>query len=91
MSTTIQIIEGTECIGDSLPKINNNFSELAKFVAPGYTITEISSRYHAVNTTGKESGKIIFDTSNNRLLVSSGNIDDHPWYTVDGYQQVTPV
>lgn len=90
MLATIQTINGTECIGDSLPKINSNFSELAKFVAPMYTFEEISSRYSTVNSVGKEAGKIIFDWDNNRLLVASGAIDDHPWYTVDGANSIFP-
>ena len=91
MSATIQTIYGSECIGDSLPKINSNFAELAKFVAPTYSFSEIISRANSVNTTNKEVGKIIYDLTYNRLLVASGSQDIHPWYLVDGSSSVTPV
>ena len=90
MAIAIQTILGTECIGDSLPKINSNFSELAKFVAPDFTAIEIALKTHSVNTADKQIGRIIFDTTNNRLMVATGSSDVSPWYVVDGSSFVTP-
>jgi hypothetical protein len=90
MSATVQRIDGDECIGDSLEKINNNFTELSLFIAPNYTIQEISSRLHSVNTNRKQIGKVIFDKTNNRLLVATGPNNNSPWYVVDGSSSVTP-
>lgn len=90
MAVIIQTIEGTECIGDSLPKINSNFSELAKFVAPTFTASEIASRQSSVNTTNKEEGKIIFDITNSRLLVAAGHVDISEWYIIGSSSSVIP-
>lgn len=90
MSVTVQQIHGDECIGDSLEKINNNFKELSFFVAPDYTFAEISSRLHSVNTSHKQIGKVIFDKTNNRLLVASGPNNNSPWYVVNGSSSITP-
>lgn len=90
MAITVQTILGTECIGDSLPTINNNFSELAKFVASDFTAANIASRAHAVNTTNKQTGRVVFDTTNNRLMVAVGATDTDRWYVVDGSTFITP-
>ena len=90
MAITVQTIDGSECIGDSLPKINDNFYELAKFVAPDFTAADISSRAHAVNTTNKQIGRVVYDSTNHRLMVASGQSDNSPWYVVDGSASVTP-
>jgi hypothetical protein len=90
MATIVQSISGSECIGDSLSKINNNFSELAKFVAPDFTAANIASRVHSVNTTDKQIGRVVFDTTNNRLMVAAGSTDTSRWYVVDGSTFVTP-
>lgn len=90
MSIAIQTINGTECIGDSLPKINSNFSELAKFVAPSFTAANLASISNSVNTTDKEMGRVVYDTTNHRLMVASGSANNSSWYVVDGSALITP-
>lgn len=90
MSIAVQTINGTECIGDSLPKINSNFSELAKFVAPSFSSADLAAISSNANTANKEMGRVVYDTINHRLMVASGPLANSPWYTVDGSTSVTP-
>lgn len=52
--------------------------------------TDIASIANAVNTTGKVVGKIVYDTTNNRIMVASGTSAASPWYIADGSASVTP-
>lgn len=45
---------------------------------------------NAINTTNKVTGKVVYDTTNNRLMVSSGSAAASPWYIADGSASVTP-
>ena len=45
---------------------------------------------NAINTTGKVTGKVVYDTTNNRLMVSSGSAAASPWYIADGSGSVVP-
>lgn len=51
----------------------------------------IAAIANAINTTSKVAGKVVFDTTNNRLMVSSGATAASPWYVADGSASVTPV
>jgi len=86
----IQLIDGTEYVGDSLSKINNNFLELYKFVAPSFTADEIANRSSEANTIDKEQGRIVYDSTNFRLMVATGAADNDTWYVADGTNPVTP-
>lgn len=90
MAITVQTILGTECIGDSLPKINDNFSELAAFVAPDFDRVEIENSTHAVNTTNKQIGKVIYNRTNKQLMVAEGQGNTARWYVVDGSTSILP-
>lgn len=57
----------------------------------GYTAAEIIDKTHAVNTTGKQFGLEIIDTTNHRKLYTEGSTDVSPWYVVGGGTTVTPV
>ena len=57
---------------------------------PAYTAENIASAAHAINTTDKLVGKCVFDSTNNRLMVSTGAAATSPWYVVDGSASVTP-
>lgn len=57
---------------------------------PAYTAANIASAAHAINTTDKMVGKCVFDSTNNRLMVSAGAAATSPWYVVDGSASVTP-
>ena len=45
---------------------------------------------NAINTSGKVTGKVVYDTTNNRLMVSSGSAAASPWYIADGSGSVVP-
>lgn len=55
-----------------------------------YTAANIASAAHSVNTSGKRAGVTVFDTTNNRLMVSSGSAATAPWYVADASASVTP-
>ena len=44
----------------------------------------------AINTTDKAQGKVVYDTTNNRLMVASGAAAADAWYVADGSASVTP-
>jgi hypothetical protein len=58
--------------------------------AQSYTAANIAAVAHAVNTTGKVAGLIVFDTTNVRLMRSTGALAASPWRTLDGVTTVTP-
>ena len=55
------------------------------------TAADIAAIANAINTASKVAGKVVFDTTNNRLMVSSGALAASPWYVADGSAFVTPV
>jgi hypothetical protein len=52
--------------------------------------TSIAAVANAINTTNKFTGKVVYDTTNNRLMVSSGSAAASPWYIADGSGSVVP-
>jgi hypothetical protein len=54
------------------------------------TSASIAAVANAINTTSKAIGKVVFDTTNNRLMVASGTAAASPWYVADGSASVTP-
>jgi hypothetical protein len=57
---------------------------------PEATAAAIADIADAQNTTLKYARKLIWDTTNNRMLRASGNAAADPWYVVDGSVTVTP-
>ena len=55
-----------------------------------YTDTEIADKTSSVNTVDKYDGLYIWDTTNHRLMRSSGALDTDAWWVVDGSTSVTP-
>ena len=55
-----------------------------------YTAANIASAANAVNTTNKRIGLIVYDTTNNRIMISSGALAVSPWYVADGSASVVP-
>lgn len=55
-----------------------------------YAATDIADKTSTVNTIDKYEGLYIWDTTNNRLMRSSGLADVSPWWVVDGSTSVTP-
>lgn len=45
----------------------------------------------AINTANKVAGKVVYDTTNNRIMIASGAVNNSPWYVADGSTFVTPV
>lgn len=45
---------------------------------------------NAINTTDKVQGKVVYDTTNNRLMVASGAATADAWYVADGSASVVP-
>jgi len=52
--------------------------------------TAIAAIGDAINTTDKAQGKVVYDTTNNRLMVASGAAAADAWYVADGSASVTP-
>lgn len=55
------------------------------------TAAAIIAIANAINTTNKVAGKIVYDTTNNRIMIASGSVNNSPWYVADGSTFVTPV
>lgn len=55
-----------------------------------YAATDIANKASSVNTTDKYEGLYVWDSTNNRLMRSSGSTDVSPWWVVDGSTSVTP-
>lgn len=54
------------------------------------TLLDMADANNAINTTSKVLGKIVFDTSNNKLMIASGSTITSAWYSADGATSVTP-
>lgn len=57
---------------------------------PQVTAANIASATSSVNTSGKYVGLLVWDTTNKRLLRSSGTTATSEWAVVDGSAQVIP-
>jgi hypothetical protein len=55
-----------------------------------YIATDIAAVGNAVNTAQKAAGKMIWDSTNNRVMVASGSTAASAWYVADGSASVTP-
>ena len=54
------------------------------------TAAVIAAAANAINTTNKVAGKVVYDTTNNRIMIASGSSAVSPWYIADGSASVTP-
>lgn len=72
-----------------------NTSGVANFTGgvalPSFTAAQIIDAGHAVNTTGKTTGRTVRDSTNSRLMVSNGSAATSTWTVADGSVTVTPV
>jgi hypothetical protein len=50
----------------------------------------IAAKANIINTAGKELGKIVWDSTNARLMVAGGTLDVDRWYIADGSGSVLP-
>lgn len=69
----------------SLTKVTQSMIE-----TPSDTAANIASAVADVNTIGKYAGLLVWDTTNNRLLRSSGSLAVDAWFVVDGSASVIP-
>ncbi len=60
------------------------------FRAPQATSTEIASSSSDINQKNKYAGKIIFDSTNTRLMVAAGGAATSTWRVCDNSASVTP-
>jgi hypothetical protein len=60
-------------------------------VVQSIAAASIAAIANAINTTNKVQGKVVYDTTNNRLMVANGALAADPWYVADGSASVTPV
>jgi hypothetical protein len=74
----------TMALGDFAPLISK------RLVLDAFTAAEIADGNHAVNTENKAAGRVVWDTTNNRVMVASGTSQIAPWYVADGSVSVTP-
>lgn len=51
---------------------------------------DIAAVGNAINTTDKFTGKLVWDSTNNRMMRSSGSAAASAWYVIDGSASVTP-
>lgn len=57
---------------------------------PVASATDIASIAATINTAGKFVGRLVWDSTNNRMLRASGTAAADPWHVVDGSATVTP-
>ena len=57
---------------------------------PVASATDIAAVAATINTAGKFVGRLVWDSTNNRMLRASGTAAADPWHVVDGSATVTP-
>ena len=69
---------------------DGTLSAMLPTTALQYTAANIAAVAHAVNTTGKFAGKIVFDTTNFRFMRATAGLAASPWRDLIGTNAVTP-
>ena len=69
----------------SLTKVSHSMINTAEDTA-----LNIADATASVNISDKYAGQYIWDTTNNRLMRSSGSLATDDWWVVDGSVSVTP-
>ena len=54
------------------------------------TAAAIAAIANAINTANKVAGKVVYDTTNNRIMIASGSTAASAWYIADGSGSVVP-
>jgi hypothetical protein len=81
---TIQGMYGTNWLETGRMTSNNGAYAISASAA------NIADAANIVNVRNKRTGRNIYDTTNNRLMISSGFTAVSPWYIADGSGSVTP-
>lgn len=71
-------------IEDIFLDVNDGFGQAEE------TAANIADSGHSINTIGKYAGKIIYDSTNKRLVRAAGATAGADWEVIDGSVQVTP-
>jgi len=75
---------------DALLSLGQNGTEWDSVHLDSKTAANIADIANAINTSGKGPGKVVWDATNNRLMVASGTTAASAWYVADGSASVTP-
>jgi hypothetical protein len=78
-------------LGDKPSAISRAVNHLLALQPNEDTAANIASATATVNVVGKFSGKMVWDTTNNRMLRASGKNPTDAWWILDGSASVTPV
>ena len=73
----------------NLPKIIDAVVDLQERFGTAMA-AEIADATDAINTSGKRAGKLVRETTNNRLMMARGGDATDPWDVADGSASVTP-
>jgi hypothetical protein len=94
LASTWYVIGSTNTSGQAFLATAQTFTAqqtlTSGLVLQSIAAASIAAVANAINTTGKVTGKVVYDTTNNRLMVSSGSAAASPWYIADGSASVTP-
>jgi len=94
LASTWYVIGSTNTSGQAFLATAQTFTAqqtmTSGLVLQSIAAASIAAVANAVNTTNKVTGKIVYDTTNNRLMVSSGSAAASPWYIADGSGSVVP-
>ena len=80
--------DGSAANASEVARIHNNGQQEITLVQD--TAANISDASSAINTSRKRQGLMLFDTTNNRIMVASGSADTDEWFVADGSSSVTP-
>jgi hypothetical protein len=94
LAATWYLISSTNTSGQAFLATAQTFtaqqSMTSGLVLQSVTAAVIAAVGDAINTSGKVAGKVVYDTTNNRLMVSSGSAAASAWYIADGSGSVVP-
>jgi len=94
LATTWYVIGSTDTSGQAFLATAQTFTAqqtmTSGLVLQSIAAASIAAVANAINTTNKVTGKVVYDTTNNRLMVSSGSAAASPWYIADGSGSVVP-
>jgi len=94
LATTWYVVDSTNTSGQAFLATAQTFTAqqtmTSGLVLQSAAAASIAAVANAINTTNKVTGKVVYDTTNNRLMVSSGSAAASPWYIADGSGSVVP-
>jgi hypothetical protein len=94
LATTWYVVDSTDTSGQAFLATAQTFTAqqtmTSGLVLQSIAAASIAAVANAINTTNKVTGKVVYDTTNNRLMVSSGSAAASPWYIADGSGSVVP-